>query len=156
MKKFASKRSFGLAHSLLQNDQARSSAAIHLAAFFGLSEVVDTFLRENANIDECDESGATAIHWAILGNQNDMLGSLLEKGAKVDIRSNACCLRRWFNWSDPGFRLPLQMAASRGNIRAIELLLKRGSNVNELTQYSEVNVSYLSPITALTAALMND
>lgn len=111
-----------------QSSQMRISG-IHLASFFGLESIVRNFLKSGSNIDEPDGEGGTSIHWALMGEQNEMLRWLLEHGANPNI--NRC--ETWFRrWDMAGyFTLPITLAAWMNNVNALRLLLQHGAAINQ-------------------------
>jgi len=127
--------------------------ALHLASYFGLAELAKSFTRDRDGTDKLG-MGATAVHWAVLGSQNIMLEMLLQWGASVSVRQKSFCLRRWTErrpqmWDDSDSHYPLQLAASLGNVVAIEILLRYGAEINEYSPRAGVK-------TALSAALTNN
>ncbi|PSN64173.1 ankyrin [Corynespora cassiicola Philippines] len=57
----------------------------HAAAFFGLGQYFET--DGAGEIENRDSNGWTPIWWAVLGRQDGMVESLLEKGADINIKS---------------------------------------------------------------------
>lgn len=107
--------------------------ALHLAAYFGLVSVVEGLLDSQSAVNEPDEMGATALHWAILGNQNVMLNLLLERGANVRACASKLVLRRWASDRRGTFSLPLHIASALGNTTAIETLLEHQAEINRVS-----------------------
>lgn len=127
--------------------------ALHLASYFGLAELAKSLTSERDEIDKLG-MGATAVHWAVLGGQNTMLEMLLQWGASVSISQESICLRRWTEWEfrmwdDADSRYPLHLAASLGNVVAIEILLRHRADINEFSAHRNAK-------TALMAALTNN
>ena len=114
---------FGASHS--------HSVALHVAAYFGLTNVVQTFLELGNDVDQLDGLGRTPLHWAIMGKQNKMLEFLLEQGANAnaEIEIYDRDIRRWKMASKQ--RFPLALAAHLDNRTAIECLLHYGGEINK-------------------------
>ena len=111
------------------------SVALHVAAYFGLISVVQTFLGLGYDVDQLDGTGRTPVHWAILGNQNTILEYLLEHGANAnaEIENDNETLRRWGS-AVSGWKLPLPLAAWLDNRTAIECLLHHGAEINKISK----------------------
>ena len=80
-------------------------------------------------MDITDESEATVLHWALLGNGVTPTRLLLEKGANTNRPRPGFSLRQWPIID--GFRLPITLAAYQGNSANIESLLQHGANINK-------------------------
>ena len=109
------------------------SVALHVAAYFGLISVVQTFLELGYDVDQIDGTGRTPLHWAITGKQNTMLESLLKHGANANARiaDGNETLRRWSHMVSES--LPLALAARLNNGAAIECLLHYGAEINKIS-----------------------
>lgn len=105
-----------------------SLGAIHLAAYFGLDNIVDGLISVGEEVDARDENHATAIFWALYGHQNGVLKRLLKHGADANAFSDHTAFRRWLRLG--GMSVPLRLAAYQGNIAAVRLLLQYGADVN--------------------------
>lgn len=119
-----------------------ASGALHVAAYFGLIDVVQTFLELGYDVDQLDGTGRTPLHWAIMGKQNEMLEFLLEYGANAnaEIETNNTRLWRWLIASME--RLPINLAAHLDNPAAIVCLLHHGAEVDK--RYRELSHTALS------------
>ncbi|MDR3131791.1 MAG: ankyrin repeat domain-containing protein [Rickettsiales bacterium] len=62
--------------------------ALHYAAYFNDTDMVELLLRAGANIDAQDNLGRTALHYAACFNNTDMVELLLEAEAKTNIKDN--------------------------------------------------------------------
>ena len=120
-----------------------SSVALHVAAYFGLINIVQIFLELGNDVDQLDGTGRTPLHWAIIGKQNTMLEFLLEHGANAnaEIGIGNRYLRRLRMVSVKS--LPLAMAAYHDNRTAIECLLHHGAKINRRSRFG-LNLTALS------------
>ena len=140
----------------------KSVDALHLAAYFGLSDLLEDFIKSGDAIEQQDGMGATAVHWAILGNQTTTLRSLLHRGANVHAHRQACNIRRWYTEGafcgfNPDLTYPLHVAACLGHLNAIQLLLDFRADIDRLqAPYDRRNAMGSEEKTALTVALTND
>lgn len=146
------RRSDGWSRWTFENS-TKPIGALHLASYFGLAELAKSLARSRHKIDELG-MGATAVHWAVLGSQNTVLEMLLQWGASVSVRQQSFCLRRWTEWrprmwDNRDSHYPLQLAASLGNVVAIEILSRYGSEINAYSIRADLK-------TALSAALTNN
>ena len=62
--------------------------AVHLAAFFGHSEVLLLLIKFGANVNVANSSGYTPLHMACQSNRYDVLKILLEAKANPTIRNH--------------------------------------------------------------------
>ena len=76
---------------------------------------VKTALAQGANVNATEADGATALHWAAQGNNDEMVAALLAAGAKAETKTR-------FNVT------PLSLAASNGNAKMIARLLDAGAD----------------------------
>lgn len=95
-------------------------------------------LSSEAEIREClsrgadanaKSSGATALHWAALGNNAPGIAALVEAGADLEGRTGAGAT-------------PLHWAAKYGNLAAIGALVRAGSSVSSLDHNGSDSVSW--------------
>ena len=91
---------------------------IHAMALKGDVEMAKYLLRAKATIDvRDDESKASPLHWAILGERKDFLKFLIAEGVDLDVRNEA---------GESG----LHYAASAANIEIAALLIAHGCPVD--------------------------
>ena len=102
---------------------------LHLAAVFGLVKVAQALLQQGIMVDEKDDKKGTALHWALMEKQIDMVVFLLNHGANPDAERNWRPLRRWDAAST--YSLPLSIAVAQGDIKAIDALIKKGAEVDK-------------------------
>lgn len=108
------------------------SVALHVASYFGLIGVVQTYLELGNEVNQLDGTGRTPLHWAIIGKQNTVLKFLLEHGANANAvieNDKRYLLRRWSFASME--RLPLALAAYLDNPTAIVCLLHHGAEIDK-------------------------
>ena len=109
---------------------------LHLAAVFGLVKIARALLEQGINVDEKDDKKGTALHWALMEKQIDMVEFLLDHGADANAERNQRSFRRWF--MDGIYTFPLSIAAFKGDIKAIEALINKGAKVdNRASQNNE-------------------
>ncbi len=124
------------------------ATALHLAAYFGLTQLVTDLLRNAPNIDAQDSLGNTAMMYAAVEGHYAILVQLIEAGASAKIADHngsnvlhkAALQGRTdvvkilltsadldVNACDPsqGSRNPLMLAAIYGYMGVVEILLKR-------------------------------
>lgn len=81
-------------------------------------DMMERLLAFGADIEESHWMGTTALHYAALGGQADMVAFLLDRGA------NVMRVGRKF---DPAGQTPLQLASARGRESIVRLLRDRGA-----------------------------
>lgn len=64
---------------------AKTNRQLLAAAIAGKARVIDHLLKHGADIDHCNEDGASAIMLAALHQHHDCVSLLLSLGAKLDI-----------------------------------------------------------------------
>ncbi|KAJ5637543.1 hypothetical protein N7490_007422 [Penicillium lividum] len=99
-------------------------AGLHLAAYFGLTEFVSTFLEQNHVVDMRDTIGNSPFMWATIGNQPAAMMLLLERGANANIKNI---------YGDT----PLINASRDGASTAVQLLIENGVDVDVGNKYDE-------------------
>lgn len=95
-------------------------SSLHLAAFFGHAPVVELLLSRGAAVGAMATSaqGNTALHAALAGHADDAtVAALLRADADV-------------NAPDTHQVRPIHLAASRGNLSALESLVARGARID--------------------------
>lgn len=114
------------AQHMQTTDAAR---AIQSGAF---SNLVDVINRHPEQLNKPDkENGFTPLHWAVMGNQTNMVKFLLAKGANVNAR-------------DPYGMTPLHKAAAFGCQEIAELLTAHGADLRAFgTKYGVIQVTPL-------------
>ncbi|HXI53257.1 MAG TPA: ankyrin repeat domain-containing protein, partial [Candidatus Saccharimonadales bacterium] len=120
-----------------------------LAAYFGRTPLVDRLLKAGAELNAQDASGATALNYAALLSRTETVRTLLDAGADPNLagrnstplgaatRSGGADIIALLlghkadpNQPEPGFTLPLLSAVGNSDVKAIQLLLDHGADVN--------------------------
>ena len=102
------------------------ATALHLAAYFGLRQLVADTLEEAPNVDAQDSLGNTAMMYAAVEGHHMVVAQLLEAGASVNIKGH--------NGSNV-----LHRAARQGRADVVEILLRHDEidvNVGDPSQRS--------------------
>jgi ankyrin repeat protein len=92
---------------------------LYYAASFGLTNVVDLFLKDSKNVALLAGQCRDAIHAATKGGHQRMVKLLLDHGAPVDAE-------------DSCHTTALQMASATGSEQIAKLLISAGANVNSM------------------------
>ena len=119
------------------NASQSHSVALHVAAYFGLTNVVQTLLELGNDVDQLDGTGRTPLHWAITGKQNNTLQFLLDHGANANAELEKGNEYLW-RWDMKAildiqmFNTPIALAAFLDNPTAIEYLLHHGAEIDKI------------------------
>ncbi|EEP79769.1 conserved hypothetical protein [Uncinocarpus reesii 1704] len=98
----------------------RQMAPIHLAAYFGIEELVKALLQEGAMVDATCVYGRTPLSWAAENGHTAIVQLLIEKNADVQAK-------------DKYGRTPLSKAKDDWNTGIVKLLLDKGAGL-EITR----------------------
>jgi len=92
---------------------------LHQAACVGNSITIRNFLEtaDLSEINQIDRHGNTPLHWAVSENQAEIVSTLVENGADVNVQNFAG-------------ETPIFIVAARGNVQVCSELLQGGANVN--------------------------
>ncbi|MBD0391017.1 ankyrin repeat domain-containing protein, partial [Wolbachia endosymbiont of Pentalonia nigronervosa] len=72
----------------LQNEHIDGECTLlHLAASYGLKDVVKALLKIGAEINAKDQDDATPLHWAAISGNADVVASLLKNGADPSLKN---------------------------------------------------------------------
>ncbi|MDR2977965.1 MAG: ankyrin repeat domain-containing protein [Rickettsiales bacterium] len=75
-------------HADINAKDSQGRTALHYAAYFNDTDMVELLLRAGADIDAQDNLGRTALHYAAYFNHTDMVELLLDAKAKTNIKDN--------------------------------------------------------------------
>jgi ankyrin repeat protein len=91
---------------------------LHLAAFFGHTQLAELLLAHDADVAarSHNANGNTPLHAALAGNHKMVAGLLIGRGGDV-------------NAADAGGWRPLHLAAANNNLDAIKALIAQGADV---------------------------
>ncbi len=105
--------------SLLEAHSPDGWTMLHLAAFFGYSELANALLDRGARIDATSTNAMknTALHAATAAGNTALVKLLIERGASVNARQEG-------GWT------ALHSAAQSGNREIVEVLLAHGADIN--------------------------
>jgi Ankyrin repeats (3 copies)/Ankyrin repeat len=92
----------------------RQMTEMHLAAYFGLVELITALLKRQHDLTPKDENGQTPLHWAARNGHEAVVKLLLEKGAELGPK-------------DESDQTPLHWAAKNGHEAVVKLLLENGA-----------------------------
>jgi uncharacterized protein len=100
---------------------AAASAPVADAAMDGNRDAVKALLKQAADVNAAQGDGMTALHWAAMKNDADLVQTLLFAGASAKATTRI------------GAYTPLLLAAKNGNADVIEPLARAGADVNAAT-----------------------
>eukprot|EP00792_Barthelona_sp_PAP020_P001691 TRINITY_DN12717_c0_g1_i1.p1 TRINITY_DN12717_c0_g1~~TRINITY_DN12717_c0_g1_i1.p1 ORF type:complete len:306 (+),score=86.21 TRINITY_DN12717_c0_g1_i1:46-963(+) len=95
-----------------------------LAAQFGHVKLVAALIDQDAEIDETDIEGHSALYWAAANGRIEVVELLIKCKANIELCSN-------------NFRTPLHCAASAGWYEIVRVLLKAQANVDAKDKWNE-------------------
>ncbi len=81
------------------------------------TNIIEFFLRKGVNVNQVDDNGATALHYAAGLGYYDFVQLLLKNGAKINVKA------------DDG-NTPLDLATITNSYNVVTLLLSKGANLN--------------------------
>ena len=90
--------------------------AVHVAVVNANSIIIKAFKQANAYRDRHTLGGKTPLHWAVTYEKSDMVPTLTEEGANLDVRDK---LKEW---------TALHFAARDGDVHIVEALVDAGAN----------------------------
>ncbi|GJL94806.1 MAG: hypothetical protein DHS20C05_12110 [Hyphococcus sp.] len=140
---------------------------LHQAARFGNIKRIKTFLKSGVNIDSIDGFGMTALAWASARGRNHVVRFLVNQGADINLPSGVAD-RTPITWSIISddyntvkslansnadlnrfstrrnryggvIERPISIAALKGNLKVIELLLRKGAKPEEFMEQEEIS-----------------
>jgi ankyrin repeat protein len=105
----------GLFHADCAEYEPRHMTGLHLGAYFGLKETIESLLMTSRDPDLEDSFGRTPLSWAAQRGHIAVVQQLLGKGAEADP-------------VDTFGRTPLSWAAENGHTQVVQQLLEEGAN----------------------------
>ena len=113
------------------------------AAMYGEVNVVRSFCEaKDGNIDDLDESGMAALHWACMFGRKDAVLTLLDGNCDIDVMNS-------------GLNSPLLLAAAMGHAEITFLLIERGADVH-LRNLRDMDCMYMSVLFGCTSTDLYD
>ncbi|XP_055940721.1 uncharacterized protein LOC129971193 [Argiope bruennichi] len=91
---------------------------LHFAAGKGHTKLVNLLLKFNAIIDSKENTNATALHISLYNGHLEVIQSLVEKGANIEVIGTVKKCK------------PLHVAAHLGNVQIVELLISKGADIH--------------------------
>ncbi|KNC50858.1 uncharacterized protein AMSG_06763 [Thecamonas trahens ATCC 50062] len=89
--------------------------ALAIAVRAGSTDLVDLLLLHGADASRPDVRGNTPLHWAAIEGRVDIMASLLDMGALLNVPNRASAFA------------PLHLAASKGHMAAVDMLIAAGA-----------------------------
>jgi len=110
---------------------SKNATPLLWAANDGRADVVELLIGLGARVDEQNDKGSSALHWAVRGRHLAVAQALLEKGkANPNIRRKQ------------GLVCPLAMAAAMGYDDVVQLLVRHGADVRATVHDGEQALHY--------------
>ena len=103
---------------LLSASDSGGRTALHWAALYGQTKVLELLLAEKADVNLLDADGFTPLHWATTFNKREAVELLLAHKADTNIKVEK------YGWT------PLRLAVIHGHMAAAEALLNGGADPN--------------------------
>jgi ankyrin repeat protein len=100
---------------------AAAGAPVADAAMDGNRDAVKALLKQAADVNAAQGDGMTALHWAAMKNDAELVQTLLYAGANAKATTRI------------GAYTPLLLAAKSGNAEVIDPLVKAGADINAAT-----------------------
>ncbi|KAF5683460.1 ankyrin protein [Fusarium circinatum] len=114
---------------------------IHIAAYFGLAELVEDLLDMGAEVDSGDRTGRTPLSYAAEQGHDAIIVLLLERGARVDSQDSEVFLR-WYYYNENAGRTPLSFATEHGHEAAVRILIANGASSSVRSRSGRTPLSY--------------
>lgn len=112
--------------SMCNSKDKHSRAPLHLAAFSGQVEAINTLLKFKADVDALAMDGYTALHFACQNNHLECVKKLLDAKANIDR-----CLFK-------SKKSPLHIACSKENEDVFTLLINKGADTGLKTRQDQL------------------
>ena len=108
---------------LLVASSTLSATPLHDAVLTGNLSTAETLLQEGVDPDLYDDSGLTALHWALRDNRDELVALLIRYKANPNLTTGAA--------RKDGFS-PLHYASFEGNENTVTMLINAGGRVNNV------------------------
>jgi ankyrin repeat protein len=103
---------------LINATDSGGKTALHWAALYGQTKVMELLLAGKADVNSLDEDGFTPLHWAATFNQSDAVRLLLANKADMNLKVQK------YGWT------ALRLAVIHGHLATAEALLNGGADPN--------------------------
>jgi ankyrin repeat protein len=103
---------------LINARDSGGKTALHWAALYGQTKVMELLLAEKADVNSLDEDGFTPLHWAATFNQSEAVKLLLANKANMNLKVPK------YGWT------ALRLAVIHGHMATAEALLNAGADPN--------------------------
>ncbi|KAG4270013.1 hypothetical protein FPRO04_11845 [Fusarium proliferatum] len=114
---------------------------LHIAAYFGLAELVEYLLDMGAAVDIADRTGRTPLSYASEQGHEAIMVVLLERGAKVDSQDGEI-VPKWHYENENAGRTPLSFATEQGHEAAVHILIANGASASVRSKSGRTPLSY--------------
>ncbi|KAF5678547.1 ankyrin protein [Fusarium denticulatum] len=114
---------------------------LHIAAYFGLVELVEDLLDMGAAVDSADRTGRTPLSYAAEQGCGAIMVTLLERGAKVDSQDGEVVPTGHYRNKNAG-RTPLSFATQQGHETAVRILISNGASSSVRSKSGRTPLSY--------------
>ena len=135
--------------------------AIHVTAIFGLDRLLEIIISKNqSDLEAIDSHGRTALHYAAIEGNQQVLERLLEAGTSIDSTDNlslpalhhailhghhdamVLLLEKGANLEAVHGSTPLHAACRSGHFKMVEYLLDRGSKMDDRTKFGSTPLHF--------------
>ncbi|KAF5638856.1 ankyrin protein [Fusarium sp. NRRL 25303] len=114
---------------------------LHIAAYFGLAELVEYLLDMGAAVDIADRTGRTPLSYASERGHEAIMVMLLERGAKVNSQDGEI-VPKWHYDNENAGRTPLSFATEQGHEAAVHILIANGASSSAGSRSGRTPLSY--------------
>jgi ankyrin repeat protein len=144
--------------SLVNSRRNRGMTPLHLSAMSGQLDMTDFLLNHGANINFFTPASETPLYQAIKFNNVALVEFMIDKGADINLsfglqtavlQNNADMIQSLIrkgadiNYQNSRMNAPLHLAAWKGYVEVVELLLASGAQVNiKTSNYSKMPLHY--------------
>ncbi|KLO91782.1 ankyrin [Fusarium fujikuroi] len=114
---------------------------LHIAAYFGLAELVEYLLDMGTAVDIADRTGRTPLSYASEQGHETIMVVLLERGAKADSQDGEI-VPKWHYDNENAGRTPLSFATEQGHEAAVHILIANGASASVRSKSGRTPLSY--------------